>query len=122
MPPNGASAIPDKRLVRKLETHNMETVAELFALADKCAWEAKAQIRIKHQDAPAEKASSFQKAGPDDRRSKQKVVTAAVTDTRPQPRANHRTNRNAGTPAPNPKRSTRGVRSTRPTSMTSPPV
>lgn len=29
--------IIDKRLAVKLETHNVETVAELFALEDKCA-------------------------------------------------------------------------------------
>jgi hypothetical protein len=31
--------VTNKRLVGKLETHNVETIFELFAVADKCAWE-----------------------------------------------------------------------------------
>ena len=32
-----SEGVTNKRLVGKLETHNVETLFELFALADKCA-------------------------------------------------------------------------------------
>lgn len=41
-----AEGITDKRLAGKLEIHNVETVAELFALADNYAREGKAQTRV----------------------------------------------------------------------------
>lgn len=53
--------ITDKWLARKLETHNVATVAELFALAAKCAHEGEGQIRVKRRNAPAKKATSPQK-------------------------------------------------------------
>jgi hypothetical protein len=31
-----SEGVTNKRLVGKMETHNVETVSELFALADKC--------------------------------------------------------------------------------------
>ena len=34
-----SEGVTNKRLVGKLETHNVETIFELFAVADKCAWE-----------------------------------------------------------------------------------
>ena len=37
-----SEGVTNKRLVGKLETQNMETISELFALADKYAREAKA--------------------------------------------------------------------------------
>jgi len=39
-------------LVGKLETHNVETVSELFALADKYAREAEAYARVERRGAP----------------------------------------------------------------------
>ena len=39
-------------MVGKLETHNVETVFELFALADKYTWEAEAYTRVKRRGAP----------------------------------------------------------------------
>ena len=47
-----SEGVTNKRLVGKLETNNMETVSELFALADKYALEAEAYARVKHRGAP----------------------------------------------------------------------
>ena len=41
-----SEGITNKRLVGKLETHNVETISELFGLEDKYAWEAEAYARV----------------------------------------------------------------------------
>lgn len=47
----------NKCLVGKLETHNVETVAKLFSLTDKCAREVEAQSRTECCNMPKELAS-----------------------------------------------------------------
>jgi hypothetical protein len=46
--------VTNKRMVGKLETHNVETVSELFTLADKYAREAEAYARVEHRSTPEE--------------------------------------------------------------------
>jgi hypothetical protein len=49
-----SEGVTNKQLVGKLETHNVETVSELFALADKCARNVEAHARVKHRGATEE--------------------------------------------------------------------
>ena len=49
-----SDGVTNKWLVGKLETHNVETVFELFALVDKYAQEAEAHTRVERRGAHEE--------------------------------------------------------------------
>jgi hypothetical protein len=76
--------VTNKGLVKKLETHNIVTIAELFALADKCAKEVEAQSRSERCNAPEEPASpEHSRLG--NKKKKQNAVTALATEGRNNP-------------------------------------
>ncbi|RLN35650.1 putative polyprotein [Panicum miliaceum] len=69
--------VTNKRLVGKLETRNVETVSELFVLADKCAQEVEAQQRSERRgvlDEPAEPEHT-RSGQPDNKKNKRKAAT-----------------------------------------------
>ena len=79
----------NKWLVGKLETHNVETVFELFALADKYAREAEAHTRVErrgaHEETPARDGPN-----PGAKLNKRKAATVLAVEGRPRqpPRGN----------------------------------
>jgi hypothetical protein len=73
-----SKGITNKRLVGKLETHNVETVAELFTLADKCAREAEAQSCTERRNAAEEPVSS-KCSRPGNKKNKRKAVATLAT-------------------------------------------
>jgi hypothetical protein len=79
-----SEGVTNKRLVGKLETHNMETVSELFALADKYTWEAEADARVESWGAPEEPPA---RDGPKPivKANKQKAAVILATEGHPKP-------------------------------------
>ena len=81
-----SEGVTNKRLVGKLETHKVETVAELFALADRCARESEAHARVECRGAPEESlASKPQKLSA--KKNKRKVAAVLAAEGRPKPAA-----------------------------------
>jgi hypothetical protein len=81
--------VTNKRLVGKLETHNVETISQLFALADKYAWEAEAHARVERQGAPEESpARDGPKPGAKANKRKAATILAAEGCPRQPPRGN----------------------------------
>ncbi|RLN34471.1 hypothetical protein C2845_PM03G28340 [Panicum miliaceum] len=77
--------VTSKHLVGKLETRNVKTVSELFALPDKCAREAKVQQRSVRRGAPEEPAvpEHTWSGRPDNKKNKRKAATVlAVAEGR----------------------------------------
>jgi hypothetical protein len=70
-----------KRLVGKLETHNIETVAKLFALADKCAREMEASSRTERRNT-LEEPTSLERSRSGNKKNKQKAVVTLATEGR----------------------------------------
>jgi hypothetical protein len=66
-------------LVGKLETHNIEIIAELFALADKCDWEVETQSCTERHHVPEELAS-LERSRPGNKENKWKAVAALVIE------------------------------------------
>jgi hypothetical protein len=79
-----SEGVTNKCLVGKLEMHNVETVVELLALADKCAREAEAQSRTERRNTSKEPASS-ESSRPGNKKNKWKVVAALATEGRNNP-------------------------------------
>jgi hypothetical protein len=79
-----SEGVTNKRLVGKLETHNVKTVAELFTLADKCAREAEAQSRTKWRSTPEEPASP-EHSKPGNKKNQWKAAAALATEGRNKP-------------------------------------
>lgn len=77
-----SEGVTNKRLLGKLETHNIETVVELFALADKCTWEAEAQSHNERRGAPEESASPARGIC---KKNKWKAVAALAAEGRDKP-------------------------------------
>ena len=65
--------VTNKRLAGKLETHNVETVSELFALVDKCARDAKAHTRVECRGAPEETSARDGPRNPVSRRTSRRL-------------------------------------------------
>ena len=84
-----SEGVTNKRLVGKLETHNMETIFELFALADKYAWEAEAHIRVERRGAQ-EETPARDGPNPSAKLNKRKAATVLAAEGRPKqpPRGN----------------------------------
>ena len=79
-----SEGVTNKWLVGKLETHNMETVSELFALADKCACESEAHARVERRGAlkdPLEGEAPMLGA----KKNKRKAATVLAAEGRPKP-------------------------------------
>jgi hypothetical protein len=71
-------------LVGKLETNNVETVSELFTLADKCACESEAHARVEHRGAPED---PLEGEAPmlGAKKNKRKAATVLAVEGRPKP-------------------------------------
>jgi hypothetical protein len=99
--------------------HNVETVAELFALADKCAREAKAQSHTERRSALDEPASP-ERSRLGNKKNKRKSIAALATEGRNKPPTRKK---HVGAPKSWPQQSrepTSGTRSTGPIDTTSP--
>lgn len=69
-------------MVGKLETRNVETVSELFALADKYAWEAEAWSRSERRGKESASQEQTKLNRPGDKRNKRKAVAALAMEGR----------------------------------------
>ena len=78
-----SEGVTNKRLVGKLETDNVETVFELFALADKYAREAEAHARFERRSAPEESPA---REGPKSGTKANNRKATAVLTTKGRPR------------------------------------
>jgi hypothetical protein len=74
-----SEGVTNKRLVGKLGTHNVETIAKLFALVDKCAQEAEAHNSTERRNAPEEPAS-LKCSRPGNKKNKRKAIAALVIE------------------------------------------
>jgi hypothetical protein len=79
-----SEGVTNKRLVGKLETHNVETIVELFSLVHKCAREVEAQSRTERRNAPEEPAS-LECRKPGNKKNKQKAIAALAIEGRNKP-------------------------------------
>jgi hypothetical protein len=94
-----SEGVTDKRLVGKLERHNIETITELFFLVNKCAREAEAQSCTEWRNAPEEPASQ-EHSRLDNKKNKQKAVAVLVTEGRNKPPTGRNPGRGPQKPAP----------------------
>ena len=79
-----SEGVTNKWLVGKLETHNVETISELFALADKCAQESEAHARVERRGTP-EESPARDDPKPGAKRNKQKAAAVLPAEGRPKP-------------------------------------
>jgi hypothetical protein len=79
-----SEGVTNKRLVGKLETHNIKTVTKLFTLADKCTWEIEAQSRVERRGIPEEPVS-LDPGKPNAKKRKRKAVAAIASEEHNRP-------------------------------------
>ena len=79
-----SEGVTNKRLVGKLETQNVETVSELFALADKCARKAEAHARVEHRGT-TEEPPARDGLKPGVKTNKRKAASVLAAEGRPKP-------------------------------------
>jgi hypothetical protein len=82
--------VTNKRFVGKLETHNVETVSELFALADKGARESEAHARVERRGAPEDPPEGeTPRLGA--KKNKRKAAAVLAAEGHPKPQAGGKT-------------------------------
>ena len=96
-----SEGVTNKWLVGKMETHNMEIVSELFALADKYAREAEAHAKVERRGAPEETPAHD---GPKPNAKANKRKAAAILAMEGHPRQPPRGNLTGGDRKPAPPR------------------
>ena len=95
-----SEGVTNKQMVGKQETHNVEIIAEVFALADKCARESEAHSWVERRGVPEEPlAPKPQKPGA--KKNKRKAVAILAAEGRPKlaARGNPAGNGGGATPA-----------------------